>query len=224
MAPEQARGEPVDERADVYAAALLAWRLLTGRAPFGKHQSDEFELLRAMRSPRLKPLASIRPDLPDPLTDAIARALIADRERRTITAAELVEVVREHIDLRPGQSELGALLAKWKPVLERTVKRIAESVGEPPPSAADHVELTMRYEEVALAFDDEPAPDARTFEAHALPSELPLSADDSAQWPPSSDIHRRDSSRTPRKSGWILAVSLVIAVLSMIGVGWLAAR
>jgi eukaryotic-like serine/threonine-protein kinase len=34
MAPEQARGEPVDERADVYAAGLLAWRLGTGRAPF----------------------------------------------------------------------------------------------------------------------------------------------------------------------------------------------
>ncbi len=94
MAPEQARGESVDERADVYAAALLAWRLLTGRAPFAKHQSDEFELLRAMRSPRVKPLSTLRPDLPDPLVDAIASALVPERERRTITAAELTDVVR----------------------------------------------------------------------------------------------------------------------------------
>ena len=66
MAPEQARGEAVDERADVYAAALLAWRLATGRVPFGRHQKDEFELLRAMRNPRIKPLGVIRPDLPGP--------------------------------------------------------------------------------------------------------------------------------------------------------------
>src|SRR5262249_29586232 len=36
MAPEQARGDSVTERADVYAAALLTWRLSTGLSPFGK--------------------------------------------------------------------------------------------------------------------------------------------------------------------------------------------
>ncbi len=84
MAPEQARGEPVTERADVYAAALLAWRLATGRTPFAKFKDDEFELLRAMRNPHLRPLGALRPDLPEPVLSAIARALEPEADQRTI--------------------------------------------------------------------------------------------------------------------------------------------
>jgi len=169
MAPEQARGEAVDERADVYAAALLAWRLATGRVPFGKHQKDEYELLRAMRQPRIKPLAVLRPDLPEPLLDAVARALTPERDQRTITAAQLAETVRTSIDVGAGWLELAGLLELWKPALERTVKRVpgAESAD----SSGGRVAQTLRYEEVALAFDDDAPADAPTFEAHALPSD-----------------------------------------------------
>jgi serine/threonine protein kinase len=167
MAPEQARGEAVDERADVYAAALLAWRLATGRAPFGRQQKDEFEILRAMRQPRIPPLGSIRPDLPEPLLDAIARALEPEREHRTITAAELAEIVRAHVDVRAGWIELATLLESWKGALERTVKRAAADTTQ---SSGSRAAETIRYEEVALAFDDVD-PDSPTFEAHALPSD-----------------------------------------------------
>jgi serine/threonine protein kinase len=171
MAPEQARGDPVDERADVYAAALLAWRLATGRVPFAKQQSDEFELLRAMRNPRFKPLAVLRPDLPEPLLDAIARALEPERALRTITAAELAAVVREHVDVGAGWLELAGLLDGWKGALERSVKRTASSTVSERTPASGRVESTLRYEEVALMFDEEPAADSPTFEAHALPSD-----------------------------------------------------
>jgi serine/threonine protein kinase len=168
MAPEQARGEVVDERADVYAAALLAWRLATGRVPFGKHQKDEFELLRAVRNPRIKPLGVIRPDLPEPLLEAVGCALEPEPARRTITAAELADVVRVHGDLEAGGSELAELLERWKRVLERTVKRAPDQEGE---SSGGRVAHTLRYEEVALAFDEDAPADATTFEAHALPSD-----------------------------------------------------
>ncbi len=168
MAPEQARGESVDERADVYAAALLAWRLSTGRLPFGRQAKDEFELLRAMRNPRIKPLDVIRPDLPQPVLAAIARALEPERDRRTITAAELAETLRAHVATREGEAELGALLQAWKPALERAVKRVADADSD---SGRLRLEHTLRYEEVALAFDDELSPDAPTYEGHALPSE-----------------------------------------------------
>ena len=167
MSPEQARGEPVDERADVYAAALLAWRLATGRAPFGRQQKDEFEILRAMRQPRIPPLGSIRPDLPEPLLAAVAQALEPEREHRSITAAELAEVVRAHVDVRAGWIELATLLESWKGALERTVKRAAADTTQ---SSGSRAAETIRYEEVALAFD-EVDPDSPTFEAHALPSD-----------------------------------------------------
>ncbi len=185
MAPEQARGEPVDQRADVYAAALLAWRLATGRVPFAKHQADEFELLRAMRNPRIKPLGVLRPDLPEALLESIALALEPEPEQRTISAAELAGVVRRHVDVSAGWLELASLLESWKGALERSVRR-AQGVERTPPSGP-RVESTLRYEEVALAFDDEPGGEGPTFEAHALPSDpsalaaLPLVERDEAQ-------------------------------------------
>jgi serine/threonine protein kinase len=175
MAPEQARGEAVDERADVYAAALLAWRLATGRAPYGRRQADEFELVRAMRNPRIRPLAVLRPDLPQPLLDAIARALEPVRAQRTITAEELAAVVREQIDVGAGWMDLATLLERWKKKLERSVRRaqgsesLLQSTSE---RSVEHAGSTLRYEEMALAFDQEDAPlDVPTFEAHALPSD-----------------------------------------------------
>ncbi len=167
MAPEQARGEPVDERADVYAAALLAWRLSTGRLPFAKHLGDEFELLRAMRNPRIHPLDAIRPDMAPPLLEVVARALEADPQRRTLGAKEFSEVIRAHVDVAAGVGELSALLERWKPALERAVKRGKTHESD----AGARAENTMRYEEAALAFDDDPPLDSQTYEAHALPSE-----------------------------------------------------
>jgi serine/threonine protein kinase len=190
MSPEQARGDPVDQRADVYAAALLAWRLATGRVPFGRHQKDEYELLRAMRNPRIPPLSSLRPDLPEPLLDAIARALEPERDRRTITAGELAQVLRVHFDMAAGWQQLATMLERWKGALERTVKRTAHAPGAvEADSTGGRAALTLRYEEVALAFDEDPPADGPTFEAHALPSDpavlaaMPLVDEEPAESP-----------------------------------------
>jgi serine/threonine protein kinase len=220
MAPEQARGEAVNERADVYAAALLAWRLATGRVPFAKHQKDEFELLRAMRQPRIKPLSVIRPDLPDPLLEAVARALEPEVERRTISAAELADAVRLHVDVEAGASELAELLDRWKPILERAVRRAPELGTE---SSDARVEHTLRYEEVALAFDDDASPESRTFEAHALPSDpaalsaLPLAERTerlTSTVPPQNTATRA----RPRRPRQMWEPVLVIAVVAAVGV------
>jgi serine/threonine protein kinase len=176
MAPEQARGEAVDERADVYAAGLLAWRLATGRAPFGKHHKDETELLRAMRHPRIKPLGSLRPDLPEALVEAIEKALEPEPERRVIGAEQLAQAVRANVDVGAGWLELASLLEQWKSALERAVKRSAAGDGTQSSSSSGKAAHTLRYEEVALAFDDDASPDGPTFEAHALPSDSTLLA------------------------------------------------
>jgi serine/threonine protein kinase len=217
MAPEQARGEPVDQRADVYAAGLLAWRLATGRAPFGRHQKDEYELLRAMRNPRIAPLASLRPDLPEALLDAVAAALEPERERRTITAAHLAETVSLQVDVSAGRAQLASLLERWKASLERTVKRMQAHMAPQHPDAVDpdvhtsssttgRAAHTLRYEEVALAFDDDPLADSPTFEAHALPSDpsvlaaLPLAYEDP---PVPSPVPPPASLASPPPAAWL---------------------
>jgi len=249
MAPEQARGEPVDERAVVYAAALLAWRLATGRVPFGRHRKDEWELLRAMRNPRIPPLASLRPDLPAPVLAAVALALEPERERRTITAGELAEVVRAHFDVGAGWTELALLLERWKGALERSVKRVqpsaetaidGDSSGDGESSGRRSAE-TLRYEEVALAFDDDPPDDGPTIEAHALPSDpailaaMPLAEEEPSptpaeaapavepvvqRAPPASEVVARAG---PRR--WVAPVVALAAVVAVfLAAAWLAAH
>jgi serine/threonine protein kinase len=171
MAPEQARGEPVDERADVYAGALLAWRLATGLTPYAKFQDDEFEMVRAMRNPPLAPLSQLRDDLPPALLEAIACALQIERRDRSISAEELRNVVRANVDVAEGEKELAELIEGSRASLERTVSR----AGDAPisGSVAGRAELTVRYEEIALSFDDEA--DTKTRMARAE-IDLPLRA------------------------------------------------
>jgi serine/threonine protein kinase len=163
MAPEQARGEAVDERADVYAAGLLAWRLATGRAPFDATLT-EVELLRAMRYPRIKPLAAIRPDLPEGVTRAVAAALAPELSDRVLRAEEFAAVVRASMDTHRGHAELAELLHLWRGVLVRSAPGVAAGTE----SSADCRQPTMNYEQVA-AMDEEPSSDGPTVEAHALP-------------------------------------------------------
>jgi hypothetical protein len=173
MSPEQARGEPVTERADVYAAALLAWRLATGRTPFAKYKDDEIELLRAMRNPRLRPLAALRPDLPEPVLTAVARALEPDESKRTIAADELRAIVRGNVDVDSGHVELAELLAKWRSTLVKSLAREREDGSS---KDRDGEANTGRYEEAALTFDDEGVLDGPTFETYSLPSDAAILA------------------------------------------------
>jgi serine/threonine protein kinase len=176
MAPEQARGERVDERADVYAAGLLAWRLATGRNPYASHEKDEIELLRAMRNPRIKPLSALRPDLPGPLALAVSRALSPDAADRDITAAELAAVVRASLDVDAGQLELRDLLVRWRGSLEKKRARDATSSGghtldSVSSSSGDRKNPTLRYEDVAQDDIDDLPFDGPTLQVQALPGD-----------------------------------------------------
>ncbi|WP_394850115.1 serine/threonine protein kinase [Pendulispora brunnea] len=161
MAPEQARGDPVTERADVYAAALLAWRLATGFAPFGKYRNDEVEMLRAMKNPRLPPLAALRPDLPATLTDAVARALEPDPQVRSITAEEFRRAVSTNMNTEPGREDLAVVLAAVREDLARPTPMGGFNIEGDHGSSTGNKggvpakEVTSRYSEVAVERDGE---------------------------------------------------------------------
>ncbi|HEX2692292.1 MAG TPA: protein kinase [Kofleriaceae bacterium] len=82
MSPEQARGEKLDGRSDMYAAAIVLWELLTGRQMFppGKDQPQDL-LVRAKNPEPMRP-SKRAPRVPVELDEICVRALAAGKEDR----------------------------------------------------------------------------------------------------------------------------------------------
>lgn len=95
MAPEQIRGTPVDRRADVYAAGVLLYELLTGRVPFcGRTTEEVFE--QQLRHPP-PPIAALAPNLlgvPEGIDAVLGKALAKrpiDRFANTLELADALD-------------------------------------------------------------------------------------------------------------------------------------
>lgn len=87
MSPEQARGEPVDARTDVFALGVVLWEMLTGGRLF--EGDSEVAVLRAVQQSAIAPPARLNPDVPADLDAAVTRALARDASARFQTAGEL---------------------------------------------------------------------------------------------------------------------------------------
>ena len=93
MSPEQARGDPVDARTDVFALGVTLWELLTGARLF--EGDGDVAVLRAVQERLIVPPARLNPAVAAPLDAAVMRALERDRDRRWPTAHELERALAE---------------------------------------------------------------------------------------------------------------------------------
>lgn len=140
MAPEQAAGEIVDHRADVYAAALVFYRMLAGVNPF--EAPDIATTLHRVVSMVPPPLSEYRPDLPSPLVRALGRALSKDRERRYANALELYGAIGGAVsDVRD------------RPLVERVI-----AVNETLPITMTVAPPVQRGETLVVAAEPQPRP------------------------------------------------------------------
>ncbi|MBI2567050.1 MAG: protein kinase [Candidatus Schekmanbacteria bacterium] len=89
MSPEQARGEEVDGRSDLYSLGVVLFQLATGQHPLGDESGMKL-LLAVLRAPA-RPLGELREDLPQAFTAVIDRMLSKDREQRPASAAAVLQ-------------------------------------------------------------------------------------------------------------------------------------
>src|SRR6185369_11400496 len=108
MAPEQARGDDTDHRADLFSFGAVLYEMATGRPAFPGHAPAvvfDAILNKTPVAPR-----TLNPRIPPRLEDIIRRALEKDRDRRYQTAADLrtdLAAVRDESSRRPNRPRAG---------------------------------------------------------------------------------------------------------------------
>ena len=115
MSPEQARGEPVDYRSDLYSLGVVMHAMCTGAPPFTADSC--YAVLRRIVEDTPQPIHQFNPDVPDWLVRLIAKLMHKDPSQRPIdaeaVASDLKRCLSHHHDrteplpehLRPGLSK-----------------------------------------------------------------------------------------------------------------------
>jgi serine/threonine-protein kinase len=91
MAPEQARGEPFDHRADLFSLGSVLYAMACGRPPF--RASSTIDVLQRVSDEAPRPVREVNPDVPDWLAGIIARLHARDPSARFQSVAEVADLL-----------------------------------------------------------------------------------------------------------------------------------
>jgi eukaryotic-like serine/threonine-protein kinase len=140
MAPEQVMGQPLDPRADLYAAAIVMFEMLTGVTPFDAPERTELVVRAAQLDEPAPPITSLIRGAPAALDLVFARALAKHRDLRYSTARELGDAFRMAIGLpdSPGWRAQGEL-SKVARTLSMAMPQLRDSSAPALPETAEDV-------------------------------------------------------------------------------------
>jgi predicted Ser/Thr protein kinase len=88
MSPEQIKGEPTDERSDIYSLGIMLYQLVTGQTPFQAPTPHAVMEMRLHQKPR--PLRELVPEVPANVDAVCAKCLVVDAAGRFASVKELL--------------------------------------------------------------------------------------------------------------------------------------
>ncbi len=93
MSPEQARGEPVDQRSDLFSLGSVLYAMCTGRPPFRAETS--YGVLRRITDEEPRPIREINPEIPEWLCGIVARLMAKRPDDRFQSASEVAALLEQ---------------------------------------------------------------------------------------------------------------------------------
>jgi serine/threonine-protein kinase len=194
MSPEQARGDDLDHRSDLYSLGAVMYEALTGTPPFTGRNYNALLVAVLTNTPR--PIQELRPDISPELADVVMRALSKERAHRFADAAEMSAALSSFTpktDAPPSREELGLASTMATPqvgsVKPANVTPIAGGVGTPVPTR-----------------------EASTPAAGASAGGAPAAAD-------TAPMTETAKPKKTRSHGWLVAMAFV-ALLAGVGGTW----
>lgn len=214
FSPEQARGETVDARSDLYSAGCLLYELLTGRPPFIGDSPVSVAYQHVSEEPAA---ASVHNSEISPrIDDVIATALTKDRNDRYQDAAAFSAALRAAHDDRPVPKDLGdatqalAVMPMSTQAMLATEPPTQAMASGAPKTGNDGGDATAA---MAATGSNEAGDTGRQPAVHDTGSQESLLAD--APGPSRTDEDERQ--RTSRRRAWITVFSILAVIIVALG-------
>jgi WD40 repeat protein len=158
MAPEQAGGKDVDERADVYSLGAMLYHVVAGRPPYDDERVDTSDdlVLRVLAGAPVD-LRLLEPACPVDLAAIVTKAMERAPRDRYATAGELAEDLRRHQSgqqVRAHAYTAGQILARWVRRHRYVVLVAALSAVAMTGLSAFGVKRIVRERDVAVAAEE----------------------------------------------------------------------
>jgi serine/threonine protein kinase len=136
LAPEQAYGRPLDERADIYALGCVMYEMLTGRPPIDG--DSLMEIAHKLASEQPPPPSALNPEVPAHLDRIVMRALAKDPDDRYSSTASMALDLRDEVPMAAGAVPAATAVATSSPTVvqsagDRTRVMQQRTVEPPPP-------------------------------------------------------------------------------------------
>ena len=201
LSPEQAQGQQVDARSDLYSTGCLLFELLTGRPPFTGDSPVSIAYQHVGES-AVRPSA-IRPGIPPAMDDIVAHALVKNRDGRYQSAEEFrTDLMAFRLDRPISRAAQGAAGAAGVAAAGAAAAGVAAAAGGPP----------------TAAFSNDAAPTeiytSQTSPAYAA-SRPPVGTDSF----PAVGTPQEPEPEKKRTTAYVLLTVAVIAILALIGWG-----